>query len=341
MAAYPVLLGMTRDVGPGQDGAGKSAPDTAPGRSCPLHYHYAARAFRRAPEIRAETLLIAGGLYGNPQALDALLALAATEPGGASLVFNGDFHWFDVDPSAYALIDDTVLRHAALRGNVETELAAQENTAGCGCAYPQWVGDAEVERSNRILATLKQTATADPGRRLRLGELPMHLLAQVGDIRVAIVHGDAQSLAGWAFAQEALRDSPAEAARQLAATGAQVLASSHTCLPVLAEFELPQGRSVLINNGAAGMPNFFGTRHGVVTRISLRPGRDVLYGAKVGEVHVEALQLDYDTRAWDAQFDAWWPAGSPAAQSYRARIAAGPRYTMRDAMRGLLAAGRR
>jgi len=311
----------------------------APGRSCPLHYRYPAHGFRRVPELRADTLLIAGGLYGNPQALDALLELAEAEPGGATLVFDGDFHWFDIDAAAFARISHTALTHHAIRGNVETELAAPHDDAGCGCAYPQWVGDDEVERSNRILGRLRQTAAADPALRERLAALPMHLLAQVGDVRVGIVHGDAESLSGWAFAQECLRDAPGNASRQIEAAGVQIVASSHTCLPVLAEFELTQGRAALINNGAAGMPNFAGTRHGVVTRISLQPGREALYGTRIGGVHVEALALDYDADAWLAQFDAWWPDGSPAALSYRTRIVEGPRYTGEQAVRGLVTAG--
>ena len=68
-----------------------------------------------------------------------------------TLVFNGDFNWFDVDPDGFARLNARVLAHAALRGNVETELATDDERAGCGCAYPQWVGDAEVARSNEIV----------------------------------------------------------------------------------------------------------------------------------------------------------------------------------------------
>lgn len=307
----------------------------APGRSCPLHYRYLSSCFRRAPDLHAETLLIAGGLYGNPFALAGLLELAAREP-GAVLLFNGDFHWFDVDAAAFAHINETALAHACIRGNVETELAAPGEEAGCGCAYPEWVGDAEVERSNRILAQIKRTAAAVPAARERLAGLPMHLLAEVGGIRVGIVHGDARSLAGWDFSQERLREAPERAARQIEDAGVRVFASSHTCLPVLAEFDLAQGRAALINNGAAGMPNFSGARGGVVTRISVRAGREPLYAARIGGLHVEALALEYDAAAWLAQFDAWWPEGSSAALSYRRRIAGGPDYTSQLARRGLL-----
>ena len=115
-----------------------------------------------------------GGLYGNLEALAAIQALAAREPGPVTLVFNGDFHWFDVDDADFAHVTAEVLRHAALRGNVETEIAAEDSGAGCGCAYPADVSDAEVERSNEILARLRATAARAPLLRARLAALPMH-----------------------------------------------------------------------------------------------------------------------------------------------------------------------
>ena len=62
------------------------------------------------------------------------------------------------------------------------------------------------------------------------------------------------ALAGWGFAQETLRDAHArqEAARWFAQAQVDVFASSHTCLPVFASL----GHGLLLNNGAAGMPNF-------------------------------------------------------------------------------------
>ncbi|MFN7751811.1 MAG: hypothetical protein ACK5TE_06045, partial [Pseudomonadota bacterium] len=42
--------------------------------------------------------------------------------------------------------------------------------AGCGCAYPDWVGDEVVERSNRILARLRSTVA--PRQQAELSALP-------------------------------------------------------------------------------------------------------------------------------------------------------------------------
>ena len=40
-----------------------------PGRRCPIAYHYGARSLAAPATLRVDTLWIAGGLYGNPEAL--------------------------------------------------------------------------------------------------------------------------------------------------------------------------------------------------------------------------------------------------------------------------------
>lgn len=311
-----------------------SGHDARPGRSCPTAYRYPPRSLDRAPEIEAGTLLVAGGLYGNVEALAALLDLAAREAGPATLVFNGDFHWFDADPAEFARVQAAVEAHAATRGNVETEIAGEDSGAGCGCAYPADVSDAEVARSNEILARLRGTARGFPGARIRLARLPMNLVARVGEASVAIVHGDAASLAGWGFAHAAL-DDPAHRRwleSAFAEAGADVFASSHTCLPALRTFDFGRGPVAVANNGAAGMPNFAGERFGVVTRVSVRPAADALYGTRVAGVHVEAVAVRYDAPAWERRFLAAWPEGTAAHASYFRRIAQGPAFARERAL---------
>jgi len=306
----------------------------APGRSCPVTYRYSPTVFQRPAEIEAETLYVIGGLYGNPFALDAVDELAAGEQVFPTLVFNGDFNWFNVDAEGFAQLNARVLAHVALRGNVETELATDDERAGCGCAYPEWVGDAEVARSNEIAARLRGTARALPALREQLGRLPMHAVAVVGGIRVGIVHGDAWALAGWQFSQERLADDLAAAASACDEAEVGIFACSHTCLPVLQVLATARGRCMIANNGAAGMPNFHGTRFGLITRISTRPRADALYGERLGPVYVDAVAARYDHERWLAHFDAAWPAGSAAAVSYRQRIADGPAYEPHQAVRG-------
>ena len=299
----------------------------SPGRGCPVGYRYDPAVFDRV-ELKVDTLWVAGGLYGNPFALARLLELYEREAGSKALVFNGDFHWFDCDPADWSRVQSGVLEHKATRGNVETELAMPAAGAGCGCGYPEWVDDGTVERSNRILERLRGAAS---GAALeRLAALPMHLVAEVGGERVAIVHGDAHSLAGWGFSQEVLATHPGRRAAQAAfdAAAARVFASSHTCLPVMARFA---GERVLVNNGAAGMPNFSGTTFGLATRISVDPGRSV-YAQRAAGVFVEAVALDYDAAAWQRHFLAQWPAGSEAYESYYRRIVSGPSGGVQEAL---------
>lgn len=313
------------------------------GRSCPASYGYGAHVFRRRPDIFADTLYVIGGLYGNPFALDAIEALAAQDARCGpqpQLVFNGDFHWFDSDPAVFEDITARVLRHTALRGNVETELAGDDDSSGCGCAYPDHVSDAEVERSNLIIKRLRDTARQMPQLRQTLGSLPMHALAQVGAASVGIVHGDASSLAGWNFAHDSLADPENEDALVQSLRDAQVdiFACSHTCLPALHTMNVDNRKRAIINNGAAGMPNFSGTRFGIISRIATTPAPDALpvlhevtWQISGIDLHVAAIAVDYDFAAWRSRFLADWKIGSPAHESYFHRIEHGPVYSAEQA----------
>lgn len=314
-----------------------------PGRSCPPHYGYSPRVFARTPDFAADTLYVIGGLYGNPFALDEIDRLAALESEPPRRVFNGDFHWFDAAPDLFAAVQRRVLAHTATRGNVETEIAGDDPAAGCGCAYPESVPDIDVARSNRILECLRETAAAVPGARAQLAALPMHALAQVGRLRVGIVHGDAWSLAGWRFAHDRLHNdaeqAPLQAAFELGAVDGY--ACSHSCAPALRV----AGERFVINNGAAGMANFAGDTSGLLTRIATRPLPAALESARAYGLHergvwIDALRIAFEPARWLECFDALWPAGSPAALSYRHRIVHGPPFTADHALgRAIVACG--
>jgi hypothetical protein len=136
--------------------AASDGPNT-PGRHCPLSYRYSPRALSRDAEFATDTLFVIGGLYGNVSALASVLDRIAIER-GACAVFNGDFHWFDIDPVDFDTVEKGIDRHVRLRGNVETEIAGDDDGAGCGCAYPEDVSQAEVDRSNEIIVRLRTTA---------------------------------------------------------------------------------------------------------------------------------------------------------------------------------------
>ena len=303
------------------------------GRVCPRDYTYAPTVFAREPDFAADTLYVIGGLYGNLPALARIESLATHEQSAPALIFNGDFHWFDADAEWFEQIEDAVSPYGALRGNVETEVARNGDIgAGCGCAYPESVDAGVVQRSNIILRQLRPYAT--PHARARLAGLPMHMVAQVGSLRIGIVHGDAGALAGWRFAHDAL-DDPANGrwlADIRAASEIDVFASTHTCLAALRDFQRIPGRLTVINNGAAGMPNFFGTRFGVITRIATTPSpHATLYGMQRDGLHIDALPVHYEEDAFLARFLARWPQGSAAYLSYFSRIVDGPNYSVAQA----------
>jgi hypothetical protein len=301
---------------------------------CPADYRYPPSALNRAPDFAAGILYVVGGLYGNLTALKKIEWLACRERQPVTIVFNGDFHWFDAEPGWFAAIEKGVARHRAIRGNVETEIARTGDIgAGCGCAYPEGVDEDIVTRSNEILGELRGAAMA-AGVAGPLAALPMHLVANVGGQRVGIVHGDAASLAGWRFAHDGL-DDPANTAwlnDMRAKSAIDIFASTHTCLAALRDFDLPDGRLTVINNGAAGMANFAGSTCGVISRIASSPSpHAALYGAERSGVFIDALAGEYELDEFLARFDRRWPQGSPAHTSYYRRIVGGPNYTIEQA----------
>ncbi|WP_116473023.1 metallophosphoesterase family protein [Zobellella maritima] len=313
---------------------------TIEGRSCPLSYRIDPRQLGQGPAPVRESVYIIGGLYGNWTALTAIEALqqqevaaGLVEPG---LVFNGDFNWFNVDNSSFRLINETVLAHNAIQGNVEAELCAPSAGAGCGCGYPEWVDGETVTRSNAIMTRLQQ-ASVDHGDMLgRLKQLPRQLALTVAGHRVQVLHGDPESLSGWQLALEAMPE-PGQLTDRLAdwfgLAGARIFACSHTCLPYMQDFDINGVRHLVVNNGAAGMPNFRGDRRGVLTRLSSRPSPvPVLYGTRLGALYCDAIPIDWDEQ-WDDWFASHWPPGSPAWASYRERFIRGPEHRPEDAVR--------
>ena len=322
--------------------AGMATDAEGPGRSCPLHYRYSPDGFRgniTDDLTDLDVLYVVGGLYGNALALDEVLRLFAQETGRKRLVFNGDFHWFDTDPTIFSRVQDQVLAHTALRGNVETELAEEnpEADAGCGCAYPEWVDNDVVLRSNRILHHLRAAVT--PEQRRALIGLPMWALASVGSVRIAIVHGDATSLAGWGFAQEHLSDAQHRDVVRDWFTRAEVdlFASSHTCLPVFQQLRVAASDKTawVLNNGAAGMPNFRGDAAGLLTRIAKQPfaGPERRLGLERHGIFMDALAININAARAQQNFLAQWPPGSDAYASYFSRIQHGPDYAADQVIR--------
>jgi hypothetical protein len=304
----------------------------APGRVCPLRYRYGAAAIAQVAPRAAHTLYVIGGLYGNVPALDAIEQMAAAEATAPTLCFNGDFNWFNIADSEFTEINRRVLSHDAILGNVEAEFDAAGDDAGCGCAYPDTVDSGVVERSNVIHTQLKATAQRHPELAARISRLPMFARYQVGDCRVGVVHGDADSLAGWRFDVSEL-DDPAAAPwlrTVFAQADVEMFASTHTCLPAMRGFDARW----VVNNGATGMPNFSGDLSGLCTRIGITPSpHPTVHEVQVAGAFVSLLRVKFDAARWHAEFLQQWPEGSAAWLSYWQRINRGPTFFPEQAVR--------
>ena len=319
--------------------------------ACPIAYHYRPEDLAGPPAFTCTTLYVAGGIYGNPYALDAIQARASAEPSPPKIVFNGDFHYLNTDPAVFRAIDDRVRACHATQGNIEYALTTADDILGCGCDYPGYVPDAIVADSNAVVAQLR-AATAASEDYPWLAGLPRYLTVAVGERRVGIVHGDPENLAGWRLALEAvepqqphIRDrtgfagTPTTASQVLdwfRRADIETLCCTHTGLPYAQDFQHPAGQYLVANNGCAGLPGFAGRHHGVLTRLSVLPDvpGDSLYGLTNAGLRFDALPVEYDHHHWITHFLDAWPPGSPARRTYRHRIEHGTWLTPDHAARG-------
>lgn len=303
------------------------------GRACPLHYRYRPEDLARSPEpCEADVLYVIGGLYGNPFALDEVERMAEREQARGRrvhLLFNGDFNWFNASDDLFQAINRRVLGHEAITGNVEYELAQPGYGAGCGCAYPDFVDDAVVERSNRIMGRLQEIAVRYPDLQERLAGLARYRCLIFGGLKVVVVHGDPESLAGWGLSHESLL---AKGVGQLATwfrqTGADVLVSTHTCLPAMRSLVVDGRPRIFLNNGSAGMGNLTGDTTGLLARIApSAPSRGSFELSSPLPVTASLEPVRFPLASWMPVFDALWPENSDAALSYRHRMLSGTSLT--------------
>jgi hypothetical protein len=297
------------------------------GRSCPIRYQYGAAKIAQTAPVSCDVLYVVGGLYGNSFALDAIEAMAAQEQGQVRICFNGDFNWFNKSPEDFVHINQRVLNHDCILGNVEAELGEPLDVADCGCAYPENVDQGVVDRSNFIHTELKRIAQQQPELLQALLEKPFFARYAVGGLKVAVVHGDGDSLAGWRFDPAHLKRAEEAGWRAAMFEKAQVnvFASSHTCSAAFHHESLPDGQTGLIsNNGAAGMPS--AGMDGLLTRICATPLSNtslVNQSTQVQGVWVQQVRVQFDQPAWQRHFLSQWPEGTAAHTSYFKRISEG------------------
>lgn len=297
-------------------------------------------------DLPARVLYVVGGLYGNWVALDALVEMIRAEARreqGVGVVFNGDFNFFNATVESWQRVNSRIQTFrestgaaavVATAGNIEFEIASTpaSEPVGCGCAYPAQVPPEVGIRASQIITRLHAVArSTTPNLVTWLSTLPTHSTWRVGQSRIGVIHGDPDCMNGWALAAEALdttlwaTTSRAKVHDFFERAGVDVIACTHTCLAYLDRFD---GGRAVINNGSAGMANFSGTVHGLVTRVSafdVDPCSDALYSAALleGGARVEAVPLQFDLDRWRRQFESIWPPNSPAYSSYHDRIVNG------------------
>ena len=310
------------------------------GRACPIDYHLNPKIFTDDPQVSCNTLYVVGGLYGNPFALDAIEAMAASEVEEPLVVLNGDIHWFDKTADNFLAIETRIDRERwiPLVGNVEAELRRQTDIGvGCGCAYPSCTSDASVSRSNRIHRMLSIAVHERPECKEPLIGRPAAMTVDVAGTKVGITHGDEKLIGGWDCSRDSLQDPlrQDELSQFMKQAGIQVFATTHTCAAVGIELE----HGLMINNGAAGLPNFEGQHFGIVTRIATTPAVESVFGARWGNLYIDAVPVRYDHDAYVKWFDELWEPLSPAAVSYRGRIVNGDSARISEALLGGFAVG--
>ncbi len=308
------------------------------GRACPVDYRIPEDAFKGNPDIECDILYVVGGLYGNPFAAEAIDALVETEhernpKASVKVVLNGDIHWFDKTAENFADIEHRIEGYIPLVGNVEAELRRQDDIGvGCGCAYPECTSDNAVARSNRIHKMLSFALDSNPKLKSSLEERPSTLVAHVSGRRVGITHGDEKLLGGWDNSRERLQDilRQDEVDTFMQNCNLDVFTTTHTCAPAAIRL----ARGAVINNGAAGLPNFADENFGLCVRIATNPREDSLFEYELNGLYIQAIPVRYDHASFVKWFDRLWSPTSAAAISYRSRILNGPDDRIRDSLLG-------
>ena len=265
--------------------------------------------FSDQTEFQTDELWIAGGAYGNISAIKKLNEMAQD----ATIVYNGDLHWFDAEISAFDEVKSLTANAIKLNGNVEMELKRAQDL-GCGCNYPPYEEEIIVKNAELIHARLKSIG-ADFSI---FNDRKTTLCVNVAGVKVAVTHGDEKMLNGWGLDHEILKTQARreEIKKWFERTKFDILATSHTCKAAVLNF----ANKAILNNGSAGMPNFSEFVSGLVARIAVTPHEKALFRSKIGDIFAELVLLKYDKKEFLKYFESIWSEDSPASVSYKARI---------------------
>lgn len=210
--------------------------------------------------------------------------------------------------------------------NGEYELAAPSGEAGCGCCYPEFVEDGVVTRSNRIIERLQSVASGYPEIQRQLKALARWRCMIFGGLKVLILHGDPDSLAGRGLSREVLTtQGEGRLLDWFGHTDADLVLCSHTCLPLMWAGAVAGRRRWLVNNGSAGMANLAGAHRGLIARVGATKPLATPVASLAGAVwQVSLLPVEFLLGDWLGAFDELWAADSPplfpiVPESFRVR----------------------
>lgn len=235
-------------------------------------------------------LLIFGGAYSNLEATAAVLAEAARlgiPPD--RVICTGDVVAYGADPVATATLVRDFGCHVVM-GNCEESLAS--GTADCGCGFP------EDSACQRLSSAWFNYADRTVGVELRswMASLPRRIDIEIGDARLAVVHGGAESINRFIFASTPASIKIAEIDR----AGVDGIIGGHCGIPFT---QVIDGR-LWHNSGAVGMPANDGTSSVWYSILELRGDA----------ISIEHRLLDYDYRlAAEKMRSAGLPEGYAAA----------------------------
>jgi len=239
------------------------------------------------PVIQAsKPLLLFGGNYSNLQATQALLVEAeCLGIPSDQIICTGDVVAYAADPAATVDLVRRAGIHVVM-GNCEESLGI--NAADCGCGFAS--GSACDLLSVAWYA--HADAMLDPDARSWMRGLPRRLDIEMGDRRLAVIHGSPRSINQFVFASAA-----ADELRDLIAyTGCDGIIGGHCGIP----FTRVVDGLLWHNPGAIGVPANDGTPRGWFS--TLRPLND--------GIEIRHCPLEYDHgAAADGMRKAGLPAG--------------------------------
>lgn len=193
----------------------------------------------------AGTVLICGGIYGNLEALDALLA----EAGRLGIPFTQIIHTGDV--AAYCADPEICAERLAeigvpaIRGNVEEQLVA--GSQDCACGFDAGSSCAELAESWYPYIVSRMTPEAIGWIRA----LPHHITFRMEARLFRVIHGGVNRMNRYIFGSQnsgIFRD-------ELDVAQADCVVAGHSGLP----FTRIMGERAWHNSGAVGMPANDGT----------------------------------------------------------------------------------